>query len=42
MTRQRQPRDDGDFLTAIAEVRPSITAAMLAEFASDSEQFARL
>ena len=31
-----------DYLVAIDEVRPTLTAAMLAEFTSDSEQFARL
>ena len=31
-----------DFLAAIGEVRPTLTTDMLAEFASDSEQFARL
>ena len=31
-----------DYLAAIGEVRPTLTAAMLTEFASDSEQFARL
>ena len=31
-----------DYLTAIREVRPTLTADMLAEFTSDKEQFARL
>ena len=31
-----------DYLTAIRDVRPTLTAEMLAEFTSDKGQFARL
>lgn len=36
------PATTEDYLTAIADVRPTLTASMLADFAQDKAQFARL
>jgi transitional endoplasmic reticulum ATPase len=37
-----QPAVTEDYLTAIGEVRPTLTAAILTEFAEDKAKYARL
>ena len=37
-----EPAVTDDYLNAIGEIRPTLTAAMLAEFERGKEEFARL
>jgi len=37
-----EPATTEDYLTAIGDVRPTLTAAILDEFSQDKAQFARL
>ena len=41
LRREHTPATTGDFVAAITEVRPSITAAMAREFDEDIDRFAR-